>query len=115
MIRAVLRADPDGHLTGFEIKGHSGYAEEGSDIVCSAVSILSVTCLNSLESLCGIRPAVKGGEDGYLSVRLPADLSAEQTHDAQILLGMLRQGLKDLADEYPKYVQFSILNGGKQP
>ena len=30
--------DQDGRITGFSCSGHSGYAEEGSDIVCAAVS-----------------------------------------------------------------------------
>ena len=29
------------NILGFEISGHSGYAEEGRDIVCSAISTLS--------------------------------------------------------------------------
>ena len=28
----------DGRINGFAVSGHSGYAEEGSDIVCAAVS-----------------------------------------------------------------------------
>ena len=28
----------DGRINGFSVSGHSGYAEEGSDIVCAAVS-----------------------------------------------------------------------------
>ena len=30
--------DHEGRITGFCCSGHSGYAEEGSDIVCAAVS-----------------------------------------------------------------------------
>ena len=33
MIRAYLRRDREKRFTGFEISGHAGYAEEGSDIV----------------------------------------------------------------------------------
>lgn len=29
------------HAIGFEAEGHTGYAEEGSDIVCAAVSALT--------------------------------------------------------------------------
>ncbi len=31
--------------TGFRASGHSGYAGEGQDIVCAAVSILGCTCV----------------------------------------------------------------------
>ena len=33
------------------IKGHSGYAEEGSDIVCASVSSISITTVNALLSI----------------------------------------------------------------
>ena len=115
MIHAVLRADREHRYTAYEISGHSGYAEEGSDIVCSAVSVLAITCLNSLESVCGIHPTVGGGADGYLKVTLPNGLTEAQRHDAQVILCTLRQGLQDLSESYPKFVKLSIANGGKQP
>ena len=31
------------------IKGHAGYAEEGYDIICAAVSALTVNTINSIE------------------------------------------------------------------
>ena len=113
MIRAYLRRDREKRFTGFEISGHAGYAEEGSDIVCAAVSILATACANSLESVCRVQPAVEGGEDGYLKVTLPAEMTEDQRHDAQVILSTLRQGLSDLTESYPKFVQFSIVNGGK--
>ena len=115
MIRAVLRRDRDKRFTAFEINGHSGYADEGSDIVCSAVSVLATTCVNSLESVCGIQPTVEGGANGRLKAELPSDMTETQRHDAQVLLCALRQGLRDLTESYPKFVQLSIVNGGKQP
>ena len=33
------------------IKGHSGYSEEGSDIVCASVSSISITTVNALLSI----------------------------------------------------------------
>ncbi len=36
------------------MSGHSGYAEEGSDIICAGASTLFYTLANSLESICGL-------------------------------------------------------------
>ena len=36
---------------GFLCEGHAGYAEEGYDIICSAVSALTVNTINSIETL----------------------------------------------------------------
>ncbi|MBR1607087.1 MAG: ribosomal-processing cysteine protease Prp, partial [Clostridia bacterium] len=46
MTRVTLYHDAEGRLSGFSCKGHAGYAEAGSDIVCAAVSALSITCCN---------------------------------------------------------------------
>ena len=115
MIRAILRRDREKRFTGYEISGHAGYAEEGSDIVCAAVSVLATACANSLESVCGIHPTVTGGDNGYLKAVLPSAMTEAQRHDAQVILCTLRQGLRDLVESYPKYVQLSIANGGRKP
>jgi uncharacterized protein YsxB (DUF464 family) len=41
-------------FNGFIIEGHSDYGESGFDIICSAVSILSYTALNSMNLVAGI-------------------------------------------------------------
>ena len=111
MTRAVLFRDSLGNLTGFSVKGHTGYAEEGSDIICAAISILTTTCVNALESVAGVKATVKGGEDGFLEAHLPGNLPQDRMHDAQVLMGALHQGLSDLADGYPTYIKLSIRRG----
>ena len=108
MIRVRLDVDERGLITGCQMKGHSGYAEAGHDIVCAAVSVLGAACVNSLESVCGIQPILEGNQDGLLSFRLPENLNERQLHDAQVLMGALRQGLSDVSDAYPRHVQLAI-------
>ena len=99
MIRLTLHKT-QGQWTGFECVGHAGYAEEGQDIVCAAVSILTTTCANALESVAGITPQVQASK-GKMVLSLPRDAG----HDAQVILRTMRQGLRDLAEEYPRYFQ----------
>ena len=33
--------DKQGMIVGYKVSGHAGYSEEGSDIICSAVSALT--------------------------------------------------------------------------
>ena len=108
MTRAVLYKDAHDRFTGFSVKGHSGYAEAGSDIVCAAVSILTTTCINALESVAGVTPEVEGGEDAYLAASLPHDMPEACEHDAQVLFKALHQGLSDLAETCPGYFKLSI-------
>ena len=106
MIHIVLYREGN-RLTGFSAKGHSGYAEAGSDIICAAVSILGCTCVNSLESVCGVVPRIRDNKEGSLVFDLP-ELSGEQSHDTGILMDALKQGLSDLAEQYPEFVHLSI-------
>ena len=106
MISAILYQGKDG-FAACRITGHSGHAEAGRDIVCAAVSILGCTCVNSLESVCGIVPEITENEDGMLEFRLP-ELHPEENAKAQILMGALKQGLTDLADAYPRNVKLTI-------
>ena len=106
MISATLYLGEDGY-TACRITGHSGQAEAGRDIVCAAVSILGCTCVNALESVCGIIPLVTENEAGVLSFQLP-EINPEENAKAQILMGALKQGLTDLADAYPPNVTLPI-------
>lgn len=96
-------------LCGFSCVGHAGYAAAGSDIVCAAISVLTATCANSLESVAGIQVKVqRRPKDAFLQVLLPEDITKEQRHDSQILIKSLRQGMDDLAAQYPEHVQLLI-------
>ncbi|MBO2516017.1 MAG: ribosomal-processing cysteine protease Prp [Clostridiales bacterium] len=95
----------DGRITGFTCKGHSGYAEEGSDIVCAAVSALTQTAVNALETVAKVTPEVKV-KDGSLEARLPDT----ENHDAQIILQSMVQGLRDISESYPAFVRLICSN-----
>ena len=111
MIRCTLFLDDASRITGFSIKGHSGYAEEGSDIVCAAVSVLALTTDHALCRLVGLSPIERGGEDGYLEVHLPGGMSEQQMHDAQLLMSALHLGLENIAQDYPRFVRLTTRKG----
>ena len=43
----------DVDTAGIKVTGHAGYAEEGKDIVCAAVSVLAQNLIQSIEALTG--------------------------------------------------------------
>ena len=47
MIQVIFTVK-DNDICGFEISGHSDYAEEGSDIVCAAVSSAALMTANTI-------------------------------------------------------------------
>ena len=51
------------------IKGHSGYGEEGTDIVCASVSSICITTVNALLSIDeGCIEYIE--KDGYLNIKI---------------------------------------------
>ncbi|MBQ1490504.1 MAG: ribosomal-processing cysteine protease Prp [Blautia sp.] len=93
-----------GCLCFFESKGHAEFEEEGLDIVCAAVSALSINAANSLEALTEDDFTVDTGE-GYLSIRLQESPSKE----AQLLMESLALGLQAVEKDYgSQYVRVRI-------
>lgn len=96
----------------FEISGHANYAEHGQDIVCAAVSALSITTVNNFERLAQFQPIVDIDEQngGYLYVELPADLNDKQQAIAQLLMRQLYLGLhEDVMSMHSDFVQVKIV------
>ena len=96
--------DQDGRITGFSCSGHSGYAEEGSDIVCAAVSTAVKFAETTLSEVLGEHVKTKVEEEQTrISLTLPATCEDEDSAQA-VLTGMMLT-LCSLRDEYPDYIE----------
>ena len=69
MIRITV-TQKDGAYVSVESEGHADYAEEGQDIICSAVSALIVNAVNSIETFTEDRILCES-DDGYVYFSLP--------------------------------------------
>ena len=49
MITINLQHGPDGWIETFSASGHAGYAADGPDIICAAISVLAQTAIGSLQ------------------------------------------------------------------
>lgn len=88
------------------MSGHAGYKKAGKDIVCAAISAVTLTALGGLQDVLKLKPSVKLDENsGYLKVVVPDDLNKESLRDANIILQTMYEGLKTLEFEYPKYIK----------
>ena len=61
----VVFYEKDEMLGGFLIKDHSGYDDEGYDIVCASVSSAAYLTANTLTEIVGAKADIKG-EEAYL-------------------------------------------------
>lgn len=103
MINVIVIKNNQNILT-IEATGHSGYAEEGSDIVCSAVSTLMETLANGLTEVLKINAKVIVDESiPHLSVSIAED--DDKLSEAQILMRSTLLGLKGVADGYSKFIK----------
>ena len=84
---------------GFESKGHAGYAEEGNDIICSAVSVLTINTVNSIDAFTDDDYEAEQSEDGgYLKIHFPESLSDK----AALLMDSLVLGIESIQADYGK-------------
>ena len=94
----------DDRITGFSISGHSGYAEEGSDIVCAAISAVTAMVEATVNEVCGAKAKVRVKEaDARITLTLPTLCDEEESVQA-ILAGMMLY-LCNLRDEYPENLE----------
>lgn len=102
----ILVVKKHNRIMTIEATGHSGYATEGSDIVCSAVSTLLETLLNSLIDIVKINPDYKIDESiPHLSVSLPKALDKAISNKVDLLMESTYLGIRKVADCYKKYIK----------
>lgn len=88
-----------------EATGHSGYAEEGKDIVCSAVSSLMETLANGLTEIVKANVKVEIDEQIPKLHILILEEDKEKQKQAQLLMKTTVLGLKGVADGFAKFIK----------
>ena len=105
MTTITIKTDHD-RIIGFRVQGHSGYAEEGSDIVCAAVSSTVTLVSAVVNDVLGLAASFKvNEEDTSVTFRLPGGLSDEDDFACQSLLTGLVVYFTQLHDEHPDNIE----------
>lgn len=91
----------DSHMLTMD--GHSGYSELGTDIVCSAASILAYTLGEAVSKL----------NEPYIDLDIGcAEISCNQNDDTvNLIFDTICDGYKLLADTYPENISFLVVQG----
>ncbi|HAE61089.1 MAG TPA: ribosomal-processing cysteine protease Prp [Eubacteriaceae bacterium] len=95
----------DGMIKSLVVNGHSGYEDIGKDIVCAAVSTLTISAINGLLEYVKLDFYYKVNEDGFLEFRIPEIYDDKQFTKAKAILETLYLGLKSIEKEYESYVK----------
>lgn len=88
-------------IYGFRISGHSGFGEEGADIICASVSSAAYMAANTVTDVIGCAPALQV-DDGDMYLRLPTEDEAQR---CRVILDGLRLHLSSLGEQYPAYIK----------
>ena len=100
MINVTVFVDSGHHYSGLELLGHAGYADdhqEGQELVCSAVSALTINMANSVEHFTeDTFTADQDEESGMFRFHFTGDVSPEAT----LLMSSLVFGLQDIEEAY---------------
>lgn len=93
----------NGNIIGYKASGHSGYSEQGSDIICSAISTSLQMTLIGIQEILKLKVDFKIN-DGFLDVDLK-NISLDKLTQTNILTEAMAMFLKELTKQYPKYIR----------
>lgn len=101
MINILILKDNQKNIKFIEATGHSGYAESGYDIVCSAVSTLMQSLAVGLTEVVNVSVDVKIDEaTPYMNISLK-----ENNETVQVLMQTTVLSLKQVANEFTKHIK----------
>lgn len=102
MIKAVFYKK-NGAFTGFGISGHAGYADEGQDVVCAAVSSAAMLTANTVTDIFNVEADVSA-ENNLLKLML-------KTHceSAEKLIESLYTHIDFISQDYKGTIRISVM------
>ena len=104
-----LALGKDGRLRSCEAKGHSGYADKGSDIVCAAISFLMRTVMQVLSETEGVQLESDTSLRGTVFFRIRQNRFDEKTNAELVFAGnLLKKGFSSLSKDYPENVLYEV-------
>ena len=91
----------DGNVPyGFLISGHSGFAEEGEDIVCASVSSASYMVANTITEILKVDADIDVND-----AKMKLIVNKEQRHITKDILLGLKLHLEGLKEQYPEFLE----------
>jgi uncharacterized protein YsxB (DUF464 family) len=97
MICITIYKKPEDQFKGFQVLGHADSVDEGADLVCCSVSVLTINLVNSLERFTEDEFEMEQEEEsGLIRVQFDAPLSEK----ADLLMRSYVLGVESIAEGY---------------
>ena len=108
MTKAVFTVK-EGRIVRIEVNGHTGYAAEGEDIVCAAISaVLQGAALGVMEVAKARVEYATDERKGSMSLALAGGQDELVLHDAEVILRSALVATKDIAEGYSQFVKVEV-------
>jgi uncharacterized protein YsxB (DUF464 family) len=88
------------------VSGHAGFADHGEDIVCAAVSVLTISILNGLTEILGRKDLGEVVEEGYVRFTIPEINDEPMKMKTDALISTYLLGIRGIKEAYGDYIQF---------
>lgn len=108
MIKIRVKRDGHNRVERVLITGHADFDKHGKDIVCAAVSGISIGMVNAVEQIFGVQMHAEDDGDGKVDCRLPDEIKdPDRREKIGLLLEAMVVSLQNVADEFPSYVKMN--------
>lgn len=107
MVTVELLKDQNESIVAFRVEGHTGFDDQGQDIVCAGVSAITQTALIGLMTYLEKKP-VYNIADGILACSLAPGMGPEDGLKAKVILGTMEAGLKEIEFRYDDFIELTI-------
>ncbi len=102
MTRILFGRTPDGEISFVDLQGHAGFADEGEDIVCSAVTSAIQLTHVLLDDVRGLVFDTEVEQEGtHIRLSFPPDAR----EGAQDMLEALRVHYNEMQEDYAEFIQ----------
>ncbi|MCU9534355.1 ribosomal-processing cysteine protease Prp [Streptococcus sp. CSL10205-OR2] len=111
MIKATISKLSNGDPVNIKIMGHAASGEYGHDVMCAAVSTLSVNLINSLEHLAAYIPKYRINDitGGEMIIDFSNLDTTSNKEIIQLLFESFLLGMTKLSEDSPEYVKTSVM------
>ncbi len=108
MTAVTLSTGKNGVLIKCQANGHADFSRKGSDIVCSAITILLKTAMQFLSRNKDVTLEADTSSRGNLAFCVEVTVDKPETEFClKYTADFLREGFKTLSKEYPQNVSFT--------
>ena len=99
MTTITITKTSEDNFKKIECKGHAGFADEGEDIVCAAISVLTINLLNSIEKFTDDGIVITQDEKKGL---ITLEFKDTPSKEADLLMKSFELGVNSIFEQYGK-------------